>query len=411
MPAGTHRQVEALGSEAARERQSSVSVSTRPASPLAADTKPAGSGNKVRRLLTTGLPAEGVTLQTAAAQQSPHAKEDATRLHKVSQLFDLLLEHVLVLPELGVTVEQLADPMVLQRFRDTTMTAAARLSVQRLGALISSFRRWLRYCNAHGLDPRRPTPLQLADFLREAPELEPWEFINLLTLLKQSHGAHRVLVAQMLMVALGCIRFEHLQRSHFVGTVGPALEFDCAQGKARKQGSSRGALHLVGVDFAQAQAAGFNRLRRFLPTLANIFELPDLDLQAIGNWCEIPCGGGRDAAVKKSRRSLSMGVHYAASKVLRSLQVKQRCVDRLLLLFHKKSGELARTETGCTSPNSWMWAEVAELHQLFPEAGPSPLTDLPDGSIEVAPGGLTGVGGVGRVRARFPSRVVFSRLL
>ena len=175
---------------------------------------------------------------------------------------------------------------------------------------------------------------------RQAPELEPWEFVNLLLLMKKSQGTHRVLVAQMLMAALGCIRFEHLQRSKFVTTHGPSLEFQCAQGKARKKGARpgyawglphatldgqgvtqtlldfyaneypqtsgfllpavslnpeefwevtehtglivnkpmsrsrflellRGALYQIGVEFTNAQAAGFNRLRRFIPTIAN----------------------------------------------------------------------------------------------------------------------------------------------
>ena len=275
-------------------------------------------------------------------------------------------------------------------------------------------------------------------------------------------GSHKVLVAFILMVATGCIRFEHVQRSHLVRLHGAWVEFECSQGKARKQGARpgyhwgvpqvtmngqhmtkvlqeffthefnqghkfllpalaleaedlweiteatpfitnkpmsrarflevmRGALVQVGVDFAQAQAATFNKLRRFMPTMANVMELPDLDLQSIGNWTELPAGGGRDPSARKPRGVLPMGVHYAGSKVLRSLQVKQRCVDRLLALYHRKRPELAMTEQGYLCRDAWQWAEVAALHQSLPEE----LTPLAQtatlGAIEVDPGGLDGV--------------------
>eukprot|EP00435_Cladocopium_sp_Y103_P038596 s1483_g10.t1 len=149
----------------------------------------------------------------------------------------------------------------------------------------------------------------------------------------------------------------------------------------------RGALMQVGVEFTQAQAAGFNRLRRFLPTMANIMELPDLDLQALGNWHEIPAGGGRDVAARKGRASLPMGVHYAGSKVLRSLQVKQRCVNRFLALFHKKRRELALTEDGLLCRDSWLWPELAAAHKLLPEPSCTDTLEA-EGAIEVAPGAL-----------------------
>ena len=276
--------------------------------------------------------------------------------------------------------------------------------------------------------------------------------------MKKSQGTHRVLVAQMLMAALGCIRFEHLQRSKFVKAHGPSLEFHCAQGKARKKGARpgydwglphatldgqgvtqilldfysnefppssgfllpavslnpeefwevtehtglivnkpmsrgrflellRGALYQVGVEFTNAQAAGFNRLRRFIPTIANILELPDLDLQAVGNWTEIPAGGGRDPSAGKARALMSMGVHYAGSKLLRSLQVKQRCVNRLMNLFHKKRRELALTEDGLLCRDAWLWPEVAAAHKLIPEDLIAFEAEAKE-AIEVAPGTL-----------------------
>eukprot|EP00435_Cladocopium_sp_Y103_P022616 s4807_g5.t1 len=294
---------------------------------------------------------------------------------------------------------------------------------------------------------------------KQAPELEPWEFINLALLMSKVQGSHKLLVAFVLMVATSCIRFEHVQRSKFLRSHSSWLEFHCSQGKSRKQGARpgyawgvpqvtmnghhvtkvlleffthefpedqtfimpalalspeelweitestafiankpmsrarflevmRGALVQVGVDVPLAQSATYNKLRRFLPTMANIMELPDLDLQALGNWCDIPAGGGRDPAARKPRGSVPMGVHYAGSRVLRSLQVKQRCVDRIFGLYYKKRQELAMTEDGFLCRDAWLWAEVAALHQSLPEEL-TPLAQTASlGDIEVAAGAL-----------------------
>ena len=429
---------------------------------------------------------------------------------KLDKLFTLVVEYVVDLEELQMSPAKLADPMELQRFKQALMTGASRLSGQRLGALAAALRRWLRFCSTRDIDAKKPSPLALAEFLREvsaggptaassmhaslrwfadnfgaafamdhwsvkhfrfhavhhtgkqAPELEPWEFINLALLMAKVQGSHKLLVAFLLMVATGCIRFEHVQRSRLVSIHGSWLEFECSQGKARKQGARpgyrwglpqvtmnghhmtkviqeffnhefpkdhtflmpalelnaedlwevteatafitnkamsrarflevmRGALVQVGVDFTQAQSATYNKLRRFLPTMANVMELPDLDLQSVGNWTELPSGGGRDPSSKKPKGSMPMGVHYAGSRVLRSLQVKQRCVDRLFALYQKKRQELAMTAEGFLCRDAWQWAEVAALHQALPE-DLTPLAKTESlGDIEVAPGALDGV--------------------
>lgn len=501
----------ALSTEVARERLSSVGGPPRLVA-VAADSGPvAPPSNKVRRLTPTGLAAPlHAPLVTHAAQQDPHAKEDAVKQDKLDKLFALVVEHVVDLEELQMSPAKLADPMELQRFKQALMTGASRLSGQRLGALAAALRRWLRFCSTRDIDARKPSPLALAEFLKDvsaggptaaasmhaslrwfadnfgaaftmdhwsvkhfrfhavhhtgkqAPELEPWEFINLALLMAKVLGSHKLLVAFILMVATGCIRFEHVQRSRLVSIHGSWLEFECSQGKARKQGARpgyrwglpqvtmnghhmtkviqeffnhefpkdhtflmpaldlnaedlwevteatafvtnkamsrarfleimRGALVQVGVDFTLAQSATYNKLRRFLPTMANVMELPDLDLQSVGNWTELPSGGGRDPSSKKPRGAMPMGVHYAGSRVLRSLQVKQRCVDRLFALYQKKRQELAMTAEGFLCRDAWQWAEVAALHQSFPE-DMTPLAKTESlGDIEVAPGALDGV--------------------
>ena len=71
----------------------------------------------------------------------------------------------------------------------------------------------------------------------------------------------------------------------------------------------------MGTPAEDASSAGYNRLRRFLPTLGNCLRLPRTEMQALGNWVEIPSGGGPQAT-KKERAVLDMGFHYAGQKTL-----------------------------------------------------------------------------------------------
>ena len=83
---------------------------------------------------------------------------------------------------------------------------------------------------------------------------------------------------------------------------------------------------------------------------------------------------------------MHMGVHYAGSRVLRSLQVKQHCVNRFMALFQKKRRELAVNDEGFLCRDAWLWPEFAAAHKLTP-ASPMP-TSADAGAIEVAPGAL-----------------------
>ena len=59
------------------------------------------------------------------------------------------------------------------------MSAASRLSVHRLGMLVSSYRRWLRFCAAVDADHRNPSSLQLASFLKKITEGGPTSCFDL----------------------------------------------------------------------------------------------------------------------------------------------------------------------------------------------------------------------------------------
>ena len=59
---------------------------------------------------------------------------------------------------------------------------------------------------------------------RQAPELQPWELLNLLAVTRELTGTVQVAGLFVLSAAVACIRFEHFQRSHA-----------CVQGKRRIQ--------------------------------------------------------------------------------------------------------------------------------------------------------------------------------
>ena len=406
----------------------------------------------------------------------------------------------------------------MQLLKESIMPAADRLSVNRLGALLSTLRRWREFALRLGFELAQPTALQLNTFLKEVArggptagsavfhalnwfraqfgvqfpldhwlvrgfkllpvghtsqqklELQPWEFVNMLLKLRQSSGTNSLVLAFMLWAAVSCIRFEHVQRSKFDRSEGNALFFTCSQGKARRQGArpafqwampdipfpgfslvkivqdfvtlellpernylwpalqldpldlwqvtehtpwrldrklSRGrflellrrALLDLGTAPDQAQTAGFNRLRRFLPTLGNVVRLSPQDQQAVGNWVEIPTGGG-PIPNQKSRATWTMGIHYSGQRALHSALVKKALLKRFMRLYHAKKAELALTDEGLHPRDSWTWAELAAQNEQLgdmgtelpapPEAEPAPPLPVDDsaarGSADVRPG-------------------------
>ena len=141
----------------------------------------------------------------------------------------------------------------------------------------------------------------------------------------------------------------------------------------------RGALHQIGVPMEEATTAGYNKLRRFMPTLANVLRLEDPDLQAVGSWVEIPAGGGPNPA-KKSRATWLMGRHYAGGQTERSASVKRAILQRFWRLFHMKKGELALTDGHLLPRGSWTWQELAATNDTLEALENVPVES---GAIEV----------------------------
>ena len=468
------------------------SLGTRPELPQHAMEPAAPPSNRIRPLVRGGGGVLGPLVVRDPDRISPFQAEDIARQTKLEVLFRLAVDYILNLDDLGVSGDELKDPLRWRELRDTTMSAAARLSVQRLGMLVSSFKRWMKFCDENEVDCKSPTPLQLASFLkqvtvggptasssmhaaltwfasslganipvthwmvrpykfhaashsgRQAPELEPWELGNLLLVLKETKGTHQVIIAMVILAAVGCIRWEHIQRSRLITNHTAWAEMFCSQGKSRKQGARpayswalpevvfrgcsllkilcgfwqheasadatflvpglkleahdlwevtestafwgtrqmsrgrylelfRGALIKCGVDHAQAQRATFNRLRRCLPTMANALRLDVPDLQAIGNWVEIPEGGCGDG-IRKPKGVMPMGVHYAGGKTGRSATVKLRCVTRFIQLLMARLSKVSLNADGLMPPDSWRWHDFMEDHATIPETVP-PIQD------------------------------------
>ena len=463
------------------------------------------SGVRIRHLTSTGSGSAAPTMLHDASQ-NPFAKEVLQKNAKLEAMFELLVADFLDLAELGVDRAMMRDPVRRQLLQETVMPAASRVSPQRAAALVSALRRWRTYALDNQFHVRAPTPLQLSAFfkavaaggptaatsmfhalkwfrqhfalpfeldhwllqpykllplnhaIQQKQELQPWEMVNLLLRLRQASGTHLLLLAMFVWAATSCIRFEHFQRSSFVGEADTFLIFKCSQGKARRQGTRppyewampelgfrgagllkivkdfvlhealpdvgflwpavalqadelwqvtettpwivtkkmsrgrflelmRGTLMDIGVDPAQAQVAGFNRLRRFLPTLGQICRLDPQDQQSLGSWVEVPSAGG-PTPQRKSRATWSMGVHYAGQKVVHSGLLKAALIKRFLQLWELKQPELALTHEGLLPRDSWSWQELAVANERFPPGMES--VELPEVSLTPEEGAQPG---------------------
>ena len=203
-------------------------LSVFPSQPLT-PAEPAAKPARMKHLVAGG---SGQSLPTTIVegQDAKMVKDEAVKQNKLDLLFHILLEYVIDLAELGVQEQDLRDPVARQGVRDTVLHGASRLSTQRIGSLVSSFRRWARHCQTKGWNLQSPKPFELASFLRsvsqggptaaasmhaalkwfachagakcdmdhrlvapyrfhsgthtsaQAPELQPWELVNLLLL-------------------------------------------------------------------------------------------------------------------------------------------------------------------------------------------------------------------------------------
>ncbi len=90
-----------------------------------------------------------------------------------------------------------------------------------------------------------------------------------------------------------------------------------------------------------------------------------MEMQAIGNWIDIPAGGGGEPGATKPRAVMHMGLHYAGQKVARSFVVKAHVIKIFMSLFRRRQGEFALDEQGLLIRGSWEWPEVSAMFELY----------------------------------------------
>ena len=113
----------------------------RPVITLSGVPEPAHPPRQVIREGFTGGPPVLVEL----AARDPHAREMATKQAKLDAMFQLMMEDFVDPEEIGLSPEELTDPLKFQQFKDSLLVAPSRLGVQRLSTLVSSLRRWKRW--------------------------------------------------------------------------------------------------------------------------------------------------------------------------------------------------------------------------------------------------------------------------
>ena len=168
--------------------------------------------------------------------------------------------------------------------------------------------------------------------------------------------------------------------------VSDSTPFDLSRPMARSRFLEllRGTLLETGVEAGESVTAGYNRLRRFMPTLGNCLRLDKDSMQAIGSWVEIPAGGGPQPT-RKERAGHDMSLHYAGQKVHRSAHPQA-----LLQGLSKETSRAGYVRQGTVGPGCM---DVAGVHGGDPfEIDPEEVVADEDlGCIEVEDGALDGI--------------------
>ena len=217
---------------------------------------------KAPRLLWSTMSAGSIPrVPVVAGSGAPPKPVDEIRLKKAAELFATLRTSVLDLRQLGFEHVNWEDVIQANQACAMVMKATEHVSLSRLNTLHRCLRRWLAYAHTSGCPVFNPAPAYLAAFLqevsqggptaacsvyqalrwmvlnmgvclptehvlirpfrlhspghasRQAEELQPWEFLNILEITRDLSGSPRLLACFVIMSASSCIRFIHLQRS------------------------------------------------------------------------------------------------------------------------------------------------------------------------------------------------------
>ena len=183
-----------------------------------------------------------------ALREVPQAACQPAVQKKLRELFRLAAEHFLDFEALGLSPVDWQDEQSIEAAEKFIMSSAFRCSKGHLSQVTSCLRRWIKISKEMKFSLSNPSPAQLTSLLQkisfggptaasgvfsslawcnkhlgatcrtsvQAPELQPWEVLNLLAVTSELTGAARVVGAFILASAVSCIRFRHFQRSIFV---------------------------------------------------------------------------------------------------------------------------------------------------------------------------------------------------
>ena len=128
--------------------------------------------SRIKRLIASGTPGPPPTTVQLAAKDA-HSREEAQKQAKLNTIFEIAIEDVVTLDDLGVSWTSLEDPMTLQATKDTMLAGATRLGVGRLGALVAAFRDGSDMQKSMALIVRQPAPIHVGTFLQQVAQGGP----------------------------------------------------------------------------------------------------------------------------------------------------------------------------------------------------------------------------------------------
>ena len=172
--------------------------------------------------------------------------------------------------------------LMLVTFLLQSASSCIRFEHFQRSTMVSSFSKWLKFKCSKGKARRQGTR---PSYEWAMPDVQ-WQGWSLLAV-SRDFLRHEAWPEASFLWPMVMLDPDDLWQIHS----GTPFQVQKAMSRGRFLEIMRGILHEVGVPRAEAVAAGYNRLRRFLPTLANCLQFEPVAMQAIGSWFEIPDAG------------------------------------------------------------------------------------------------------------------------
>ena len=262
---------------------------------------------------------------------------------------------------------------------------------------------------------------------KPAETMTPAMFINLIGLVNRLGVVRAQEPMLVAFLALACVRHKHLAISTVTGHTEEFVFGHCPQGKARRRGTRppfswavprppfipasfaflleaaekmgfpsfviparaktrmmptrrwlpqpmghmmtmrviRQVFEQTGMGKAETGKLTFNTCRRFLPTVAKVFQYTRHEAQAIGNWVEDAGKDGDHAQGSSTAAGLMpMSIHYSGKQALASGMIKQKALHDLCHVFLKVPAAAAILHGNCghVSESELSWEMVAAIY-------------------------------------------------